>query len=367
MDEAQQEEVPLTKEEEEEETVKEEEEEEEEEEEDEEEEEVEAPIEAPSEAEVKRRISVSEYVGELLGMSTVTKDSTYLDARKTFENYEKQVKGFQAAVGLYADRLQGCGEAGASMRLLASQNFLKDSDQINRWAETRAGLEASYASAADSARRLEANASKYCALLKSTKAKTDAATTKARRDVDYYQKKVESLTKKLMASEKDLASRRERDERMRRTAQEKRQPPPEKTHYFFEDPLPVASEKLEKLKQRLARNEHKLEVAKVWADRSVSFGTLTFHTVVDENDPEVTHLLADLLTLDQTLKDAAEKLVIDPVPDSSTSKALAERISDARAVAGFDKTDVDPQSTLDHDDEDDVADSGLYLCGFNLP
>mmetsp|Transcript_27243 Transcript_27243/g.109072 ORF Transcript_27243/g.109072 Transcript_27243/m.109072 type:complete len:192 (-) Transcript_27243:290-865(-) len=190
---------------------------------------------------------------------------------------------------------------------------------------------------------------------------------KARRDVDHYQTKVEGLTKRLMAAEKDLAARQERDERARREADARREPPPERTHYWFEDSLAVASEKLEKLKDRLARNEHKLQVAKVWHDRALTLGTMTFGTAVDENDAETTPLLTELVELDRLLAEVASDALVAFAPVAPTSvKPLAERIADAKVAAGYTKTDVDPQYTLDHDDDDDVRDSATYLCGIPM-
>ena len=247
---------------------------------------------------------MTEYVGEMLGMSTVTKDHTYLEAKEKFTTYATAVKALKVAVGAYGEKLKATAETGASMRLLATQGFSRSLP--SDWAEARATMEGTYVLAGEKAKNLETQLAKYCSLLHSTQVKTDQTTQKARRDSDHYQQKVQSLTKKLMSCEKDLSQRQDRDERQRREAEAKRQPPPTKTNYFWEDPLPVYIEKLEKLKQRLARNEHKLEVAKVWLERALNLGTLTFHTAVDDNDMETAHILESLLDLDQTLKEAAD-------------------------------------------------------------
>mmetsp|Transcript_20291 Transcript_20291/g.30961 ORF Transcript_20291/g.30961 Transcript_20291/m.30961 type:complete len:184 (-) Transcript_20291:503-1054(-) len=177
-------------------------------------------------------------------------------------------------------------------------------------------------------------------------------------------KKVEALTKKVMSTEKTCATRQEREEKMLKDAETKREPPPSKTHYFWEDPLPVAKEKLEKLKRRLARNEHKFEVAKVWQDRSINLGVLTFTTAVDENDQEIVPILQALVELDANLKQAAEATFLPSIPDPSASQPLEARLAAAKVNAGFDKNDVDPQESLDQDDEEDAQDSHAYLCGY---
>lgn len=327
------------------------------------------------ESQLNRRASIQEKVTSALGMATVTKDPEYKESLKNLEEYESRIKTFKTALSLYMEKFKAVIDAEASVRLLASQSFGPAIGmKIEPWSEARSEAEAAKSTnAVNAMSKLRYLVDKYEKELRLTREAINKATMKARRDFEHYEAKVSSLTQQVLNAENDLAKRATRDKRAREDAEAKNMPPPDKTHYWFEDSNDVAAAKLEKLKDKLKRNEDKLEISRVWNGRTHEYGKLSFKTLVEGCEADCKPIVQSLIALDTLLSEtivkalpAYQSVAADLEADSPEVAPLNERLATCKAQAGYNNNDVAPPETLDHDDEDEPTASNAIggLCGF---
>mmetsp|Transcript_3468 Transcript_3468/g.8917 ORF Transcript_3468/g.8917 Transcript_3468/m.8917 type:complete len:360 (+) Transcript_3468:53-1132(+) len=326
------------------------------------------------EDQLNRRATVAEKLSSALGVGVVTKDPEYKEALSELEEYEKGVKTFKTALALYVDKFKAMVDASATVRVLASQSFGETTgSKLEAWSEARSLAESKLTSdGLQSVLKVKAAVEKYEKELRLTREATNKATVKARRDFEHYESKVSSLTQSVLNAENDLAKRAVRDKKAREEAEAQNKPPPEKTHYWYEDSNEVAAAKLEKLKDKLKRNEDKLEIARIWNERTHTYGKLSFKTLVDGAEADSADIVQQLVALDVYLADVAATAF--PVYQATDAKlatdsgipSLNDRLADAKEQAGYTKSDIPPAETLDHDDDEDnpVVGSLTGLCGF---
>mmetsp|Transcript_21505 Transcript_21505/g.67458 ORF Transcript_21505/g.67458 Transcript_21505/m.67458 type:complete len:360 (+) Transcript_21505:111-1190(+) len=323
---------------------------------------------------LNRRATIQERFTQALGVAPVTKDPEYKEVLGELEEFEKGIKTFKTALGLYVEKFKAVVDAEATVRVLAGQSFgASIGAKLEPWSEARSVAEASKTTEALSAiMKLKGSVDKYEKELRLTREATNKATMKARRDFEHYEAKVSNLTQSVLNAENDLAKRAVRDKRAREEAEAKHQPPPEKTHYWYEDSNEVAAAKLEKLKDKLKRNEDKLEVARIWNERTHTFGKLSFKTLVDGCEADCAEIVQELIEVDKLLCETSAKalptyqaVVSDIDNDAAKMPPLNERLASAKEQAGYNKSDVAAPETLDHDDDDDDGMNPIGgLCGF---
>lgn len=321
---------------------------------------------------LNRRATATEQIYGALGVAQVTSDPEYTEVLKELEEFEKGIKTFKTAVGLYVEKFKAVVDAEATVRVLASQSFGSEiGAKLEPWSEARAAAEASKTSDCLTAvSKLKAAVDKYEKELRLTKEATNKATMKARRDFEHYETKVSSLTQSVLNAENGLAKRALRDKKAREEAEAKNMPPPEKTHYWFEDSNEVAAAKLEKLKDKLKRNEDKLEVARVWNERTHAYGRLSFKTLVEGAETDTNDIVKQLVAMDAILCETSAtalptyQAVLASLDTAVDMPPLNERLAKAKEDAGYNMADVAPAETLDHDDDDESTNTIAGLCGF---
>lgn len=328
------------------------------------------PAPPPEDDDVSKHASITEKLSEMLGMTHITADPEYKDHLDKLEEFEKGIKNFKVALQLYMDKLKAATDAGATLRVLATSSFGEAAaGKLEAWSEARSKAEAATTEAIAIAEKVTASVTKYEDDLKASKDATNKLTIKARRAFEHYDAKVTKLTQQVLSGENDLARRATRDKKAREDAEAKHLPPPEKTHYFFEDSNDVAEAKLDKLKDKLKKNEDKLETATVWNERTHAYGKLAFKSTLQGCEADVKDLVKELVELDTHL--AATSAQALPTyqachtsldSDTGPFPPLADRLAACKVEAGFEKTDVPPQATLDDDDEEETLN---VLCGYS--